>query len=179
MSDQEWLETINIRLMREEDLYEIEWNGEFSRYRRIYKEVYRSSQSGLSIPWIAEDPENGIIGQVFLTKKTPNRSFCEFSPYLFLTSFRVKQDFRDRGLGTVLMKKSIDTARNLKIGYICLNCAQRNLRGRKFYDRFGFVVIRDDPGNWSYIDDRGEICTEIEPAWAMRAEVRNDEQQKI
>ena len=64
---EDWLSAVTIRLLQEEDLPELEWGGEYSRYRRIYREIYRNSQKGISLPYVAETADDGIIGQVFLT----------------------------------------------------------------------------------------------------------------
>ncbi len=162
-----WLDTVNIRLMTESDLPEIEWDGEYRRYRKVYREVYRGLLAGRSFPWIAEIPSVGVIGQVFLTEKQPHQEYSEH-PYMFLSSFRVKPDYRRRGLGTLLLKICEGTAKDRDMNVIILNCARSNRRSRAFYERNGFSVLRSDPGKWSYIDDTGKIREETEPAWVMR-----------
>ena len=72
MADENWLDRVNIRLLREEDLPALEWDGEYTRYRKIYQEVYRNLERGISFPYVAETADDGIIGQVFLTRKDPN-----------------------------------------------------------------------------------------------------------
>ena len=79
---------VTIRLLREEDLPALEWDGEYKRYRRIYREVFRNSQIGISFPLVAETRRDGIIGQVFLNQKEPNPKFTLRSRYYFLSSFR-------------------------------------------------------------------------------------------
>ena len=98
-----WLKTVNIRMLREEDLPAVEWNGEYKRYRRIYREIYRNSQKGISIPLIAETAADGIVGQVFLSQKEPNPNYGIRTRYFFLSSFRIKPQFRDHGLGSLML----------------------------------------------------------------------------
>ena len=100
----DWLEHVTIRLIKEADLPALEWDGEYARYRKVYQEVYRNSQRGISLPYVAETPEDGIIGQVFLTRKDPNPSYSPRSRYFFLSSFRIKPEFRDRGLGDRMIR---------------------------------------------------------------------------
>ncbi len=163
-----WIDSVNIRLMNEADLPAIEWDGEYKRYRKVYREIYRGFLSGRSTPWIAEIGESGIIGQVFLTEKQPHSEYCPDQPYMFLSSFRVKPAYRNLGLGTLLLKTSEITTRDKNIHYIFLNCAKANQRSRSFYERNGFTTVRDDPGRWSFIDDEGNIREEVEPAWVMK-----------
>ena len=82
---EDWLDHVTIRLLREEDLPALEWDGEYIRYRKVYQEVYRNSQRGISLPYVAETPEDGIIGQVFLTRKDPNPSYSPRSRSFFLS----------------------------------------------------------------------------------------------
>ncbi|HOW07773.1 MAG TPA: GNAT family N-acetyltransferase [Flexilinea sp.] len=162
-----WLDSVNIRLMRESDLPLIEWGDEYVRYRKIYREVYRNFLAGRAFPWIAEIEKYGVIGQVFLTEKQPDPAFDPEQPYMFLSSFRVKPDFRNRGLGTLLLKICEVTARDRNIHNVFLNCAKTNKRCKAFYERNGFTVLREDPGKWSFIDHKGAIREEVEPAWTM------------
>ncbi len=163
----EWLDQVNIRLMTAEDLPGIEWDGFYARYRNIYKEVFRNSLTGKTLSWIAETEQDGIVGQVFLTKKPPHPHFNANKPYMFLSSFRVKPNFRGRGLGTLLLKICEISTSDRGIPAIYLNCSQKNLRSRAFYERNGFKVLREDPGEWSYIDHEGLLRREVEPAWTM------------
>ena len=46
-----------VRLIKEADLPALEWDGEYTRYRKVYQEVYRNSLRGISLPYVAETPE--------------------------------------------------------------------------------------------------------------------------
>lgn len=165
---EDWLSAVKIRLLREEDLPELEWGGEYSRYRRIYREIYRNSQKGISLPYVAETADDGIIGQVFLTKKDPNPSYCPRSSYFFLSSFRIKPQFRGRGLGNRMMQICFRDVRNHRLREIFLNCSSDNNRARHFYERHGFRIIRLDEGNWTFINEEGYVVTEAQSAYLMR-----------
>ena len=65
----DWLDRVNVRKMREADLPLIEWEGEYARYRKVYQEVYRNQRLGVTTALIAESPEDGIVAQIFLTRK--------------------------------------------------------------------------------------------------------------
>lgn len=162
------LDQVRIRLLREEDLPALEWNGEYQRYRKIYREIYRNSKKGISIPFVAETEADGIIGQVFLTQKDPNPAIGMRSRYLFLSSFRVKPEFRDIGLGSRLLDICEREARSRHIREICLNCSADNNRARRFYEKHGFRIIRRDEGNWNYVNDEGYVVTEHQSAFMMK-----------
>lgn len=161
-------EGVIIRLLREEDLPALEWDGEYRRYRRIYREVFRNSQKGISFPLVAETPKDGIIGQVFLTQKEPNPNFTANSRYYFLSSFRIKPQFRGMGLGSRLLRTCEDQAKLHHLRDIYLNCAVANHRARWFYLDHGFHVIRIDNSDWTFVDDEGFIRTEPQHAYLMK-----------
>ena len=165
---EDWLDRVVIRLIREADLPELEWDGEYSRYRKVYREVYRNFEKGLSLPFVAETPEDGIVGQVFLTRKEPNPSYTSRSRYFFLSSFRIKPAFRDQGLGGRLMDVCFREVRSHRLRDIFLNCARENNRARRCYEKHGFRVIRLDEGNWTYVNDEGLVVTEMQSAYVMR-----------
>ena len=166
--NENWLDTVTIRLMKEADLPALEWDGEYQRYRRIYREIYRNSQKGISIPFVAETPTEGIIGQVFLTKKDPNRNYVTQSQYFFLSSFRIKPGFRDHGLGSLMLNECEKQVRLHHLRDIYLNCDRKNNRARWFYQEHGFHVVRVDEGTWSYVNDEGFVVTEEQNAYLMK-----------
>ncbi len=164
----DWLDLVTIRLIREADLPELEWDGEYTRYRKVYREVYRNFEKGISLPFVAETTADGIIGQVFLTRKEPNPSYMPRSRYFFISSFRIKPGFRDRGLGSRLLDVCFREVRSHRLRDIFLNCAAANNRARHFYEKHGFRVVRLDEGNWSYVNHEGLVITEHESAYLMK-----------
>lgn len=168
MADENWLDRVNIRLLREEDLPALEWDGEYTRYRKIYQEVYRNLERGISFPYVAETADDGIIGQVFLTRKDPNPAYAGRMRYFFLSSFRIKEPFRDRGLGNRLMETCFRQTREQRLRDIFLNCASDNVRARHFYEKHGFRIIRFDEGNWTYVNHEGLVVSEKQSAYLMR-----------
>ena len=166
-----WLDRVHIRKMRESDLPLIEWNGAYTRYRRVYREIFQNQERGITTVLIADSREDGVIGQIFLTQKDPNPNFSPEEPYLFISSFRIKEDFRNRGLGTLLLKMAELYAERKHLSLLILNCAKTNQDGLSFYKRHGFEGYRMDDGRWTYIDHQGVIQEEVEPAISMRKRI--------
>ena len=164
----EWLSGVTIRYMTEEDLPALEWGGEYSRYRRIYKEVFRNFLRGISLPYVAVDPRAGVIGQVFLTRKDPNPDLNIPSRYFFLSSFRVKPQYRGRGLGSRLLETCEKDVLANHLRDIYLNCAESNQRARGFYEQHGFRIVRVDSGPWSFVNDEGLLISEKQTAYLMK-----------
>ena len=161
-------EEVNIRLLREEDLPALEWDGEYKRYRRIYREIFHNFQKGISFPLVAETARDGVIGQVFLTRKEPNLKFSAFHRYFFLSSFRVKPQFRKMGVGSRMLELCERHVKQHHLRDIFLNCDVSNHRARWFYLDHGFQVIRIDESDWSFVDDEGFVVTEHQHAYLMK-----------
>ena len=168
MTNDPLLDQVTIRLIREDDLPALEWNGEYARYRRVYSEVYRNFMKGISLPFVAETAADGIIGQVFLTKKDPNPAYSPHNPYFFLSSFRVKPEFRDHGVGARLLQVCEEQTRMHHMRDIYLNCAADNRLARKFYEAHSFRVIRMDQSEWTFVNHEGFVVTEPQTAYLMK-----------
>lgn len=166
-----WLDSVMVRKMREEDLPLIEWDGEYERYRKVYREVYRNQLNGLTTALIAESPGDGIIGQIFLTAKSANPIYSPKEPYLFISSFRIKEPFRNRGLGSLLLRMAEIVAREKRLELLVLNCARANESGLSFYKKHGFEGFRMDDSVWRYVDHEGKVREERKPAWSMRKRI--------
>lgn len=158
---------VRIRYLEEADLPALEWDGEYSRYRKNYLEIYRNKGKGLSFPFVAESAADGVIGQVFLTRRNANKAYSN-EPYFFLTSFRVKPAYRDRGIGSRLLEACERVTREQRIGAILLNCAASNPRGFEFYRKHGFELVREELTQWSYVNENGMVVSEQAPSWLMR-----------
>ncbi len=50
---------------------------------------------------------------------------------------------------------------------VTLNVGKDNQNARRFYERRGYMVTGEDPGYWSYIDEKGRRIDMHEPAWRM------------
>src|SRR4030042_4835240 len=58
-----WLEMnpVSIRQAEKDDLAELEWNGEYKHFRRLYADTYTMAEHGAAIIWIAELNGSGLI----------------------------------------------------------------------------------------------------------------------
>ncbi|MBN2547871.1 MAG: GNAT family N-acetyltransferase [Anaerolineales bacterium] len=167
-----WLAGLKVRLLVEADLPALEWGGEFTHFRRLYQEIYRAMLQGRVLMWVAErrsDPpvQEEIIGQVFVQLNSSRADMADGARRAYIYSFRVKPEYRGYGVGACMLQT---TERDLiQRGYLwaTLNVAQDNPAGLRFYERYGYRMIGDDPGRWTYIDHQGSRREVIEPAFRM------------
>jgi ribosomal protein S18 acetylase RimI-like enzyme len=167
-----WLSKVKIRQARQEDLVKLEWNGELTHYRRLFVEVFRYAINGDAIMWLAELDEHNIVGQVFVQINSQRWELADGYGRAYVYGFRVKDDYRNQGLGSMMMDFVEADLIERGFNIISLNVSQDNEGARRLYERLGYSVIAPDPGRWSYIDDKGQIRHVQEPAWRMQKKLR-------
>lgn len=163
----DWLPRVVIRVVEERDLPALEWDGEFTHFRRMFAESFRRQQCGFSVLWVAELPGTGIIGQVFIQLICDRRELADGLQRAYLYSFRVKPAYRSAGLGGMILDAVVADLKKRHFHILTLNVAKVNQRARQMYERHGFRVVAHEPGRWSYVDPEGERHQVEEPAWRM------------
>jgi len=162
-----WLDQMIIRQVRKEDLPAMEWDGEYAHFRRVYADAFYHMQRGHSVLWLAEMPGIGLLGQVFIQLVCDRPELADGSERAYLYSFRVKDHYRGKGIGSRMIQVIEGDLRQRGYKYLTLNVARDNTRAQQLYLRNGFRIIAPEPGIWSYMDEKGELHRVEEPAWRM------------
>ena len=166
------LKDLNIRPVRESDLRDLEWDGVYQKYRRMYAGLYRDSQQGKILMWLVEIPLQEIIGQVFVMLNSGERDPADGCTRAYIFAFRVKPHWRNRGVGSLLMAYVERDLLEKGFSHVTLNVAKENPAARRLYERLGYKVIGSRPGVWSFRDDTGAVQRVNEPAWRMMKRLR-------
>jgi ribosomal protein S18 acetylase RimI-like enzyme len=156
-----------IRHVTKADLRALEWDGELIHYRRIYLDAYNAAQSGDAVLWIADIPQEGIIGQVFISLKSNRQDLADGCNRAYLYGFACRPAYRNLGVGTQIMRYVENDLVQRGYKMLTLNVGRDNLLALRFYKRIGFNIVHSDPGCWSYIDHNGKRRSVNEPAWRM------------
>ncbi len=156
-----------IRHADERDLASLEWEGEYIRYRRVYKEAMSEARKGRRVILVAEVGKE-LVGQIFVNFHSTWRNTRPGILTGYLHSFRVKPQFRNQGIGRQL----IETAERLLIehgfGQVVISVAIENEGALRLYKKLGYAVLRKDPGRWSYLDHLNKVRHISEPAYILR-----------
>ncbi|TAK13106.1 MAG: GNAT family N-acetyltransferase [Anaerolineae bacterium] len=164
----DWLEQVVLRPVRAEDLLALEWEGEFSHFRRMYQEVYERASKGHAQMWLAELPGVGLVGQAFVQFFGHGRAgWGSGQHHAYVHGLRVRPELRGRGLGNRIMQWLEQDVKTRGYRIVTLNVVETNRAARRFYERRGYRVVALDPGQWSYIDQHGETQQVNEPGWRM------------
>jgi ribosomal protein S18 acetylase RimI-like enzyme len=158
---------VMIRQVTQADLAGLEWEGEYTHYRQIYIETFKRVERGLALIWVLELPEQKIIGQALVQLVSDRKELADGATRAYIFAFRIRPAYRNRGLGSRLLKIIEDDL--ITRGYIraTLNVAKDNPRALALYEHHGYVVVAEESGNWSYPDEKGVWHQVREPAWRM------------
>ena len=156
-----------IRQANKDDLAGLEWDGEYTHFRRLYADTFMMVEQDKAVIWIAEVSGNGLIGQCFVSLKGSRPELSDGVTRAYIYGFRVRPAFRNQGIGTTIMHVIENDLKNRGFAQATLNVGKENHDARRFYDRLGYVIVGSDSGDWSYIDDKGKRRNMHEPAWRM------------
>lgn len=163
----DWLSRVRFREAVEADLREIEWEGNYQKYRQVYADVYRRTGRGLALMWLADLPEFGLVGQGFVQLKMHDKSCANGRTRAYIHSFRVRPGMRNRGLGTALMEHIENDLLQRGFREVTLNVAEENDGALRLYQRLGYSILKKIPGKWSFYDDKGKLQHVVEPGFRL------------
>jgi ribosomal protein S18 acetylase RimI-like enzyme len=166
------ISTLQIRHAVKGDLPALEWEGQYTHFRRLYDAAFRNTLNGKGLMWVVELPGAGIIGQAFVQLFAPRPELADGCNRAYIYAIRVRSNYRSMGIGTMLMEAVEGDLSERGFHTVTLNVAQDNPDARRLYERMGYRVVASDPGRWSYIDHRGRRQQINEPAWRMEKSIR-------
>ena len=166
------LDLLVIRATTFEDLPNLEWDGEYTHFRRMFSDAYQNQSKGNSVLWIAEFPEVGLVGQAFVQLISSRLELADGHKRAYIYSVRVRSLYRNMGIGKKIMETAEEDLRQRGFSYAILNVGKENPNAQRFYERLGYAAIGEEAGNWSYLDHRGKRRHVHEPAWRMQKKIR-------
>jgi ribosomal protein S18 acetylase RimI-like enzyme len=163
----DWLDQVIIRRLRQADLPDLEWDGEYTRFRKLYQSAFERSQMGQSVLWVAEHQGHGVIGQLFLQLESDMTELADGVARAYLYAFRIRPDYRCEGLGSFMMNLAESDLIRRSFKIVTLNVTQDNKDAIRLYERRGYRITGPDAGQWSYPDHEGVWQQVNEPSWRM------------
>jgi len=164
-------EKIQLRLLEEADLPELEWEGRYSHFRKLYQQHYKNYLSGSTLIWVATDPVGKVIGQVFVLLYSKDKEIADGKKRAYLFSFRIRDEWRGQGIGSFMMEFVEDFLRQKGFSWLRLNVGKENRAAIEIYRHRGSRIMGPDSGTWRYEDNNDKWQTVCEPAWRMIKEL--------
>lgn len=155
-----------IREATDKDLPALEWGGEFSRFRLVYRRAMKEARKGRQTLLVAEYNKT-IVGQLFILFSTVHADPHPIPYTGYLYSFRVKPEYRNQGIGGSLIESAEEILQERAFRRVLIGVAKINEGARRLYERHGYSIIAEDPGEWSFIDHENQIQKVVEPTYIM------------
>jgi len=159
-------ERLLIRQANEADLTELEWEGRYQHYRRLYRHALAEAKRGRRVLLVA-DFEGRIVGQVFVQLTSGRAELADGKHSGYLYAFRVRPEFRNQGIGTQLLHEAEGVLRRQGFDRAVIAVARDNQRAMRLYQNMGYQQFAKDPGVWSYLDHMGQMRYVSEPAYML------------
>ena len=150
----------------------MEWEGQFSCFRRIYAETYNRMLAGLAIIIVAETEDSYIIGQVCLQYDSNRKELADGISCAYLFAFRIRPEYRNLGIGSKMLAHCENELIQKSYRYLTLNVAKENTSAIRLYQRKGYKIVAPEPGRWSYIDHHGQLRHVNEPSWRFQKQLQ-------
>ncbi len=145
------------------DLPALEWEGEYLRYRAVYRAALEAAERGERALLVAE-VDAQVVGQIFIHFVCPWPIPGSLAPAGYLYAFRVRPPHRGRGIGRALLQEAENLLGASGAACAVIAVARDNPEARRLYERRGYSWLADDPGHWTYLDERGQTKHVYEPA---------------
>jgi ribosomal protein S18 acetylase RimI-like enzyme len=156
-----------IRPIREGELPALEWDGAYTKYRKVFQQTYEDAVRGQRIMLVAAMGAE-IVGQVFIQLSSTERRYADGYSRGYLYSLRVRSEWRARGIGTRLVKAAEASLRARGFTTAVIAAGKENSRAHQLYERLGYHTFADDPGVWYFQDVNGVQQSVSEPCWVMQ-----------
>lgn len=167
ITESERVSELLVRQVTQQDLPALEWDGEYRRFRRLYRDIYHSACQGKAVLWVADLENSGVVGQVFVQLDSTRKELADGKSRAYIYGFRVRPKYRRLGIGGHMLQTVEQDLALRSFRLATLNVGRENLEARRFYEHYGYRVVADEPGRWFYVDDQGNRQDVHEPAWRM------------
>ncbi len=160
------VDNLVIRPVCAEDLPALEWDGQYRDYRHVFRETFEDARQGRRILLVAVAGA-GMVGQVFVQLSSSDTQFADGATRGYLYALRVRPLWRGQGVGTRLIAAAETALRARGYTTAVIAAAKENMGAARLYQRLGYHIFAEDPGEWSFTDADGQAQSMAEPCWVM------------
>lgn len=161
---------LKIRIGKAADVKKLEWNGQFTHFRNLFRRAYTEQRKGKRLMLVMDF--NGYpIARLFIQFYKAINSKDVKRGYIY--SFTVMEPFRSLGIGTRMLSIAETTLMRRDYPIATISVAKHNTRAIKLYIRRGYEIYGEDAGQWQYQDHRGISHQMNEPSFLMKKALRN------
>ena len=158
-----------IRPLQEQDLLPLEWAGEYAHFRHKHRTDYNRSLRG-EIYYLVAAIAGFPAGQLIFKTHDPSAENSYLADGItrgYLFSLRVHKDYQRQGLGSALTQAAEATLKQKGFTLATICVAKTNTYAKTLYEKWGYKIIRDHIGYWSFQDLDGTTKYHADPEWVM------------
>ncbi len=164
------VDQVVIRSLRDGELPALEWDGQYTRFRRVFRQTYVDMVRGQRLMIVAVAGLT-MVGQVFVQLSSTESRYADGHDRGYVYSLRVRPEWQGRGIGTRLMQAAEDGLRARGYRTAVIAAGKDNPGARRLYERLGYQRFADDPGVWYFQDVNGAQQAVVEPCWVMQKDL--------
>ena len=158
---------VTIRQLREDDLPNLEWYGQFKHYRNLFRRSYDGQVNGYRFMLVAI-VNNFPIGRLFIQYAHSRSRLSDGRTRGYLYSFQVMEVFRGQGVGTALINHAESILYEKDFSWVTICVTKDNDGALRLYQRLGYQIFAEDEGKWHYHDHYGRLKNVHEPCWLLK-----------
>ena len=158
--------SVAVRIAQQEDLSELEWQGQFAHYRNLFRRSFREQQKGNRLMLVAEC-NHYLIGRLFVQFKGNNPQIADGISRGYLYSFHILPVFRRKGVGTKLVQTAEALLQQRGFTQATIAVAKDNKAALRLYKRLNYKTFAETSGQWRFLDHEGNIREVYEPSWLL------------
>ncbi len=130
---------VTLRLARFDDLPKLEWYGQYTHFRNLFRRAFREQQQHRRLMLVA-DCNDFPIGHVFIQLHSTENGIADGNGRAYLYALRVMDMFRGQGIGTRLYEQLFAELKKMDIHAIIAGISLPNEASVKLHERLGFAA---------------------------------------
>ncbi len=155
-----------IRPVHEDDLPRLGWTEEMRLYQNLLQKAYDAHMAGRRLFLVAAINDYPVA-RLAIQITSGNVNYADGRDRAYIYAVHVMPPLQGLGIGTHL----IDVAESILVErgfrWVTIAVAKENLQARRLYERLGYRIFREDPGQWSFTGPDGKLHQVNEPSWGM------------
>ncbi len=99
---------------------------------------YNNIATGNAVFWTVEK-EGNLIGELYVFQDLEDKDFADGNKTVYLCAFRIREDYRGKGIGTMLLNKVLSELKEAGFTRATIGVSPKEERNIKLYRSQGFV----------------------------------------
>jgi len=103
------------------------------------KYFYNNIETGNAVFWTVEN-EGELIGELYVFQNLEDKDFADGKNTAYLCAFRIREDYRGRGIGTELLREVLSWLKSVGFTRTTIGVGSDEERNIKLYRNEGFIT---------------------------------------